>query len=107
LDEIGIPFRVHVTVGVGAPDTLTKNSTFSPALTSIDFDLSIIFGERCSPVISNLTSREISDKIFLTTHLTVPQSLSVILLIRRTTKPRSSVMDILPVELTSFPLRNH
>jgi hypothetical protein len=48
-----MPFRVHVTVGVGEPDTLTKNSTRSPALTSIDFDLSTIFGERCSPIIFN------------------------------------------------------
>jgi hypothetical protein len=76
-------------------------------LTSIDFDLSTIFGERCSPMIFNWTSREISDKAFFTRHLIFPLSLSAILVIRRITKPRSSAIDILPPERKTCPLRNH
>jgi hypothetical protein len=46
-----------VIVGVGVPDIFAKISILSPALTSVDGDLSRIFGRRCSPVISNCTSR--------------------------------------------------
>jgi len=44
-------------VGVGAPEIFAKNSILSPALISVEFDFSRIFGIRCSPVICNCTSR--------------------------------------------------